>query len=77
MADHKQTDADLVESMRSFVSFRTPPMVFQVLMESADRLEHYHNEVASVLDLLDGLAEQWGDEAVFRRCRDRLRELVK
>ena len=46
-------------------------------MESADRLEHYHNEVSSVLELLDGLAEQWGDEAVFRRCRDRLRELVK
>jgi hypothetical protein len=52
-------------------------MVFQVLMESADRLEQYHNEVSSVLQLLDGLAEQWGDEAVFRRCRDRLRELVK
>jgi hypothetical protein len=77
MSDDRQTDADLVESMRSFVSFRTPPMVFQVLMESADRLEQYHNEVSSVLELLDGLAEQWGDEAVFRRCRDRLRELVK
>jgi hypothetical protein len=76
-SDNRQTDAELVESMRSFVSFRTPPTVFQVLMESADRLEHYHNEVSSVLELLDGLAEQWGDEAVFRRCRDRLRELVK
>jgi len=48
----------LVESMRSFVSFRTPPTVFQVLMESADRLEHYHNEVSSVLELLDGLADE-------------------
>lgn len=76
-SDNKQTDAELVESMRSFVSFKTPPTVFQVLMESADRLEHYHNEVSSVLELLDGLAEQWGDEAVFRRCRDRLRVLVK
>lgn len=76
-SDDRQTDADLVESMRSFVSFRTPPMVFQVLMESADRLEQYRNEVSSVLQLLDGLANQWGDEAVFRRCRDRLRELVK
>ena len=76
-SDDRQTDADLVESMRSFVSFRTPPMVFQVLMESADRLEQYRNEVTSVLELLDGLAEQWGDEAVFRRCRDRLRELIK
>jgi hypothetical protein len=77
MSDDRQTDADLVESMRSFVSFRTPPMVFQVLMESADRLVQYHDEVTIVLGLLDGLAEQWGDEAVFRRCRDRLRELVK
>jgi hypothetical protein len=77
MSDDRQTDAQLVESMRSFVSFRTPPMVFQVLMESADRLAQYRNEVTSVLELLDGLAEQWGDEAVFRRCRDRLRELVK
>lgn len=34
------------------------------------------NEVASVLMLMDGLAEQWGDEGVFRRCRDRLRKLV-
>ena len=76
-SDNRQTDAELVESMRSFVSFRTPPTVFQVLMESADRLEIYNNEVSSVLELLDGLAEQWGDEAVFRRCRDRLRELVK
>ncbi len=76
MSDNRQTDAELVESMRSFVSFRTPPTVFQVLMESADRLVQYHDEVTIVLGLLDGLAEQWGDEAVFRRCRDRLRELV-
>lgn len=34
------------------------------------------SEVNSVLALLDDLAGQWGDEAVFRRCRDRLRELV-
>lgn len=34
------------------------------------------NEVASVLMLMDGLAEQWGDEGVFRRCRDRLRALL-
>ena len=34
------------------------------------------NEVASVLMLMDELADLWGDEAVFRRCRDRLRKLV-
>lgn len=33
-------------------------------------------EIKSVLMLMDGLAEQWGDEGVFRRCRDRLRALV-
>ena len=33
-------------------------------------------EIRSVLLLMDGLAEQWGDEGVFRRCRDRLRALV-
>jgi hypothetical protein len=33
-------------------------------------------EMRVVLTLLDGLADQWGDEAVFRRCRDRLRALT-
>jgi hypothetical protein len=47
------------------------------MSDAADRLVQYHDEVTIVLGLLDGLAEQWGDEAVFRRCRDRLRELVK
>lgn len=41
-----------------------------------ERLAGVVDEVASVLALMDGLAEQWGDEAVFRRCRDRLRKLV-
>lgn len=36
----------------------------------------HQNEVASVLMLMDGLAEQWGDEGVFRRCRDRLRAIL-
>jgi hypothetical protein len=35
------------------------------------------NEVLSVLSLMDGLAEQWGDEGVFRRCRDRLRAATR
>jgi len=33
-------------------------------------------EAREVLALLDGLADQWGDEAVFRRCRDRLRAMT-
>lgn len=34
-------------------------------------------EVKSVLEMLDNLAELWGDEGVFRSCRDRLRVIVK
>lgn len=34
-------------------------------------------EIKSILDLLDGVARQWGDEGVFRRCRDRLRNLIE
>lgn len=33
-------------------------------------------EITAVLALMDGLASTWGDEGVFRRCRDRLRALV-
>lgn len=33
-------------------------------------------EVASVLTMLDELAELWGDEGKFRACRDRLRKLT-
>ena len=34
-------------------------------------------EITAVLEILDGVARQWGDEGVFRRCRDRLRVLVQ
>lgn len=37
----------------------------------------WKGEVSAVLRLLDGLADVWGDEAVFRRCRDRLRNLLR
>lgn len=43
----------------------------------SERLADIQNEIKSVLMLMDGLAEQWGDEGVFRRCRDRLRALVE
>lgn len=45
--------------------------------EANEQLTAMRSEVASVLSLLDGLAEQWGDEAVFRRCRDRLRKAIE
>ena len=42
-----------------------------------ERLKAIHDEVACVVQMMDDLARQWGDEAVFRRCRDRLREAIK
>ena len=33
---------------------------------------HLRKETGEVLKQLDELAEQWGDEAVFNRCRQRL-----
>ena len=33
-------------------------------------------EVRAVIEQLDALAEVWGDEGVFRRCRDRLKDAV-
>jgi hypothetical protein len=34
------------------------------------------DDITIILGLLDGLADQWGDEGVFRTCRDRLRTLT-
>ena len=73
----KRTDAELIESLRWYMETDDNPLKSEDMSDAADRLEQYRNEVTSVLQLLDGLAEQWSDEAVFRRCRDRLRELVK
>lgn len=42
-----------------------------------EKLEHWRNEVTTTLSQLDGLASVWGDEGVFRRCRDRLRGLLE
>lgn len=33
-------------------------------------------EVRAVIHQLDALAEVWGDEGVFRRCRDRLKDAI-
>lgn len=42
-----------------------------------DPLREVADEIKSVLVQLDELAETWGDEGVFRRCRDRLRAVAK
>lgn len=46
------------------------------LDDANSTIKGMNSEVQSVLELMDGLAEQWGDEGVFRRCRDRLRALI-
>jgi hypothetical protein len=59
------TDADLYGIARLLgVDFDEPePVAIQ-------------DELRAILALLDGLTEQWGDEAVFRRARDRLRKVI-
>jgi NAD-dependent SIR2 family protein deacetylase len=42
-----------------------------------NQIDEILDEVQSVTDLLDGLAHVWGDEGVFRTCRDRLKKLIK
>lgn len=39
-------------------------------------LKDFFAETTAILHRLDELAEQWGDEACFRRCRDNLREAL-
>lgn len=46
------------------------------LDDMQDGIEAIQNEVSSVLMLMDELASVWGDEGVYRRCRDRLRALI-
>lgn len=42
-----------------------------------EQINEILDEVQSVTDLLDGLAHVWGDEGVFRTCRDRLKKLIE
>lgn len=42
----------------------------KVLLKDARR------EVASVVRIMDNLTATWGDADLFRRCRDRLRDLL-
>jgi hypothetical protein len=53
----KRTDAELMAAARHITKIEEVTIL-------CDRLEHYHNEVSSVLELLDGLAEQWGDKEI-------------
>jgi hypothetical protein len=76
MSDNKRTDEHLCQQLQWLWDDEFP-CGSEVIEDSISRLEQYRNEVTIVLGLLDGLADQWGDETVFRRCRDRLRELVK
>ena len=39
-------------------------------------LEDLRREVFAVVTQMDEMAARWGDEAGFRRCRDRLRNLL-
>jgi hypothetical protein len=50
--------------------------VQEQLGQMQSRVEMFEVEVRSVLGELDHLAEVWGDEGVFRRCRDRLRKVL-
>jgi hypothetical protein len=51
----------------------TPPTYSQGYRDGAESIAA---EICSALDQLDHLANVWGDEGVFRTCRDRLRALV-
>jgi hypothetical protein len=54
----------------------TGKLAQEQLSEMQSRVEMLDVEVRSVLGELDHLAEVWGDEGVFRRCRDRLRKVL-
>lgn len=58
-------------------AFRQERIAGKEANELRTKLHELQEEVASVVQLMDDLAEQWGDEAVFRRCRDRLRESIR
>ena len=46
------------------------------LVAADQRIKELEFEIRSVLVDLDHLAGVWGDEGVFRRCRDSLRNVV-
>lgn len=79
--------AETVQSFYDGTRSGTAEQCLKALCESHERLRAElegseimrsddANEIASVLLLMDNLAQVWGDEGVFRRCRDRLRKLA-
>lgn len=62
--------------LRDKLIFAGAPWIQAERESAAKSLCDIKYEVASVLMLMDELAAVWGDEGVFRRCRDRLRALV-
>lgn len=90
--DPAPVDRVVMQILECGFDYAKPPIVGEVIVNGqwmypkwdcdslqfvADAIEEKLSEVKSVLELLDGLAEQWGDEAVFRRCRDRLRAVIR
>lgn len=81
-SESQQDVADLVAEVERYES-ENRQLRHQLSRETLTYEASYHRnradslvlEVRSVLEQMDELAEQWGDEAVFRRCRDRLRRV--
>lgn len=79
-----QSNADLMELIRDefgqtihqFYGLDPNGDTWRHLAACRERLAAFNDEVKTTLSQLDKLAEVWGDEGVFRRCRDRLRALV-
>jgi|GEM_PF-3941542 len=79
-----QSNADLMELIRDefgqtvhqFYGLSRDGDTWRHLADCRERLNAFRDEMRTTLSQLDQLAELWGDECVFRRCRDRLRALV-
>jgi hypothetical protein len=56
---------------------RAVTMPGMLWIEVLDKMRALHAETEATLTQLDELAAVWGDEGVFRRCRDRLRKAVE
>ena len=48
-----------------------------VWVDTHGRIRVLLSEAENVLAQLDEMAEVWGDEGKFRRCRDRLRQAIE
>jgi hypothetical protein len=79
-----QSNADLMELIRNefgqtihqFYGLMPTGDTWRHLADCRERLAAFREDVRTTLTQMDQLAEVWGDEGVFRRCRDRLRNLV-